>query len=493
MFTDLQFEEGSIMSTIAKQTKLLALIALSAAALSTPCHGQSVDRAPGIYAGAAQRDISPPLGMEITDYVRKNIGVHDPLFCRALVLEDAAGTSVALITADLIGAGFAACDELRQRVKKETGVSEVWFNCSHSHAARWLVPTPQEGRKRTDELAWDEGASLGARAESPEELQWNNRVHRVAVEIVTEAKKKMVPVTLRIGRAKAQVGFNRRMTRQDGSTYMGFNRNGPVVPWVNILVANARGTGKTVAVLFEHAAHPVTVPHTSQLVSADFPGAAVRRIREELGKDVIALFGQGCSANINSFPLRSKHEDADAAGRKLSDAVLKAVRESDLIQATTLNLRNSSIKLATQPLPSPELVAELTEKNKNHPARLKQLQKISQMHESGGTPPSRRFDVYGLMLGDEWCLVGMPYETFCQYELWIDENAPFKRTMVFSLTNGGRGYIGTDEALAMGAKGGYEAACLPNWGGHETMSPNLGPPAVGSEGIIKQAFESLWR
>jgi len=480
------------MSGIMKQTGLLALIALSAAAPSAPCCGQSVDREPGICAGAAQRDISPPVGMEITHYVRKNAGVHDPLFCRALVLEDAQGTSVALITVDLIGAGFAACDELRQRVKKETGVSEVWLNCSHSHASRWLVPTPQEGRKRTDELAWDEGAGRPI-TENPEEVKWNSGVHRAVVEIVTEAKKMMVPVTLRSGRAKAQVGFNRRITRPDGSTYMGVNRNGPVVPWVNVLVANARGTDKPVAVLFEHAAHPVTVPHTSKLVSADFPGAAVERIREKLGEDVVALFGQGCSGNINSFPLRSKHEDADAAGRKLGDAVLRAVGESDLIKATTLKLRSARAKLPTRALPSPELVADLVKKNKNHPARLKQLRKISQMHESGETPAPRRFDVYGLMLGDEWCLVAMPYETFCQYELWIDKNAPFKRTMVFSLTNGGRGYIGTDEAWAMGANGGYEAASLPNWGGHETMSPNLGPPAVGSEGIIKQAFESLWR
>ena len=50
----------------------------------------AAERKPGIYAGAAERDISPPEGLEITHYVRKNIGVHDSLFARALVLEDAA-------------------------------------------------------------------------------------------------------------------------------------------------------------------------------------------------------------------------------------------------------------------------------------------------------------------------------------------------------------------------------------------------------------------
>ena len=130
-----------------------------------------VDRAPGIHAGAAERDISPPVGLEILHPFRKNIGIHDPLFVRALVLEDAKGTSVAIITADMICAGFAACDELRDRVKKKAGVGEVWFNCSHSHSSRWLGASPTPGQKWTDELAWDEflDRPLG---EGTEEEKW---------------------------------------------------------------------------------------------------------------------------------------------------------------------------------------------------------------------------------------------------------------------------------------------------------------------------------
>ncbi len=64
--------------------------------------------------------------------------------------------------------------------------------------------------------------------------------------------------------------------------------------------------------------------------------------------------------------------------------------------------------------------------------------------------------------------------------------------MTFTLTNGGRGYIGSDKGLAMGPKGGYEAGCMPNWAAHEVMSPNLGPPAVGSEKIIQGAVTALW-
>ena len=67
--------------------------------------------------------------------------------------------------------------------------------------------------------------------------------------------------------------------------------------------------------------------------------AAVRRIREALGEDVIALFGQGCCGNINGYPLRSTHEKADDAGRKLGNAVLEAVKTSDPIQSESFSVR----------------------------------------------------------------------------------------------------------------------------------------------------------
>ena len=446
--------------------------------------------AESLLAGAAEKEITPPQGIEI-HAARPNVGIRDPLFLRALVLKDSTGTSVAIITADIICSGFTAMDEVRKRVKQKTGVHEVWFNCSHAHSSRWLRATPPAGNRWTDEMIWDEFYEHPLR-ENPEESAWNQKVHQTAVEVVAEAKKNLRPATLHAGRAAVQVGFNRRITDAKGWTSMGVNRDGPVVPWVNVLTAKDPKTEKPFAVLFEHPAHPVTVPPGNNLVSADFPGTAVARIRQQLGDDVIAMYGQGCCGDINSFPLRTSFADADAAGNKLGDAVLTAMQNSVPIHAKKITLGSRHIKLPTRALPSPESIAKWKKQNENHPARVNQLNKMTNAIEQGIKPPPRRFDVYGVMLGDQWCLVGMSYETFAEYELWIDQHAPFSHTMVFALTNGGRAYIGTDAALAMGPSGGYEAACLPNWGGHETMSPHLGPPAVGSEKEIHKAFESLW-
>ena len=63
---------------------------------------------------------------------------------------------------------------------------------------------------------------------------------------------------------------------------MEINEDGDVVPWVNVLVAR-RPSGDPLAVLFEHAAHPVIVHETSPLMSADYCGFAVGRGKERLG------------------------------------------------------------------------------------------------------------------------------------------------------------------------------------------------------------------
>ena len=95
-------------------------------------------------------------------------------------------------------------------------------------------------------------------------------------------------------------------------------------------------------------------------------------------------------------------------------------------------------------------------------------------------------------LGDEWGMVAFPHEMFCQYELWVDENAPFKHNMTLGMTNGCTGYVPDDEALSMGTKGGYEASCLPRLGGLSTGSKHYNPPAVGAEKIIKNLVSTLW-
>ena len=451
---------------------LLVMLTLSLHSDARADHHQS------FKAGAAQRDITVPVGTMITHYPRISKGVHDPLHARVFYLEDHHGNHVAIIGLDLIGAGFEVCDALRAEIKEKTGIDNTLIACSHNHSSVGLGPRPKE---IVDTVTG-----------------WTSETHDKILAMVAEAKANAEPVTLRMGRADVQVGFNRRILHpKSGHVYMGPNRKGPAVPWVNVLVADSRKTGKPIGLIFQHTAHPVIVPDRSRLISADYPGAAAKQISDALGPDVVTVFGQGGAGNINGFPLRSTHELADAAGRKLGDAVLKAIKEADVVEGNTLDVKFAQSWLPSNEVPSGQVWQQWVDgatsrDGKADQGKIDHLNRLKSLMDAGKNPPPRRFDAYAVMIGRDWCLVTMPHEMFCQYELWIDKNAPFKRTMTFAYTNGGQGYVAVDEAWRLKAKGGYEAGSLPNWGGNGSFTPFFGPPAVGSEKIIKDTIASMW-
>ena len=87
--------------------------------------------------GFAKRQITPPPGMELGGYAgyRPNSGVHDPLWCKVLLLEQEA-RRYALVVLDLMCADESLCDRIAAAVlplgiqKQHLIVSAI-----HSHAA----------------------------------------------------------------------------------------------------------------------------------------------------------------------------------------------------------------------------------------------------------------------------------------------------------------------------------------------------------------------
>ena len=409
-------------------------------------------------AGVCTRDMTFP---ELIG----NPSVHDRLFAKVLVLDDGEET-LCIICLDTVGPFFP---EVRERIHGQLGIKHTLINCSHTHA---------DARDSRDE-------------------GWERRMEELIFSAAEEAYASRVDVSLRVGRGSAQVGYNRRLADENGVVVMAFNKEGAVVPWVNTLSAYTED-GRPFAVLFEHAAHPV-ITMTSGDISADFPGHAANHITEELGGGITALFAQGCGANNNGFPVSFSiksgwHERAEEAGRKLGRGVLEAMLNSTEIKTDRLRVKSTRVTLPTQELPSMELWRESCERFRIlslHEYRRQEplLQSIKEMIERGEWSPSEvQFDINAVMIGTEWCLITLPSEIFCEYELWVDENAPFDHNMTFGYTNEGPGYIATDKELALGEKGGYEAGCFPSlW-----ANPVNRPLAVGMETIIKDGIASLW-
>ena len=411
-------------------------------------------------AGVAKRDVSFP---ELLGGVK----VHDPLFARVLILDDG-NDEVAIICLDMVEPWFP---EVRVKIQQQLGITLTLVNCSHTHSGMRTLHNDK----------------------------WQEAVGKLIYQAVEEAYADMVPVSLHVGRAPVRVAYNRY-----GDAF-----SQEELPWVNVLEARIED-GSTLAVLFEYAAHPV-ITIKGRALSADFPGYAIARIHEILGDKVMPIFAQGCGGNTNGypvgFPLGGPYENAANTGRKLGDAVLRAMRNATEIQTDELTIRSKTIML---PLRVPtrkkweEKVAHLKQESPVDENAMKSLQVLKGIIERE-EQPGLRYQINALMLGSEWCLLALQGEVFTEYELWVNAFAPFDHNMVFAFTNDSTyakptnsyaSYILTDKALALSIKKPREAeaSCAEALLTHRASThENVRLPyAVGIEVVIKEAIASLW-
>ena len=105
---------------LSKCTAVLVTMGLMIACIWIP----NVEAA-SMYAGVAVRNITA---------VAPTKHVHDPLYAKALVLDDGT-TKAVIICADIIGATETLTSEVRRRVQEELGINQknILLNASHNH------------------------------------------------------------------------------------------------------------------------------------------------------------------------------------------------------------------------------------------------------------------------------------------------------------------------------------------------------------------------
>lgn len=413
-----------------------------------------------LLAGVSEVKITPPaIGTFLIGPEKLSTGVHDELFARALVFDNGK-QRFAIVTTDLCGLDFTLVEAMRAKIERQTGIptNSIMLNSSHTHSAPLTV--------RWCESKWKEF----------EKSKWRKELLYKIIAAVKLAISNLQEAKLRFGRESVQIGFNRRLPTENGIV-MKPNPKGAVVPWVDVLRVDSTDK-KSVAVLFSYAAHPVIVHGASTLISADYPGYAVACVKKSLGNDVMAMFAQGCGGNINGEPLRGGFGKAKEAGTVLGKAVVRAARQSQLLPGNNLRSLSLELQLPFQKPPLPEEVKKVLKINEDdyEKARVKKgankeslwkaynivlalrdLYTITQKDEKR----TLKFEIQAFALGKEFCIVGMTHEPFAEYQLWVNEIAPFKHNMVFSHTNGCESYIPCEKDFALG---GYEAVAFPAFG-----------------------------
>ncbi|MEN6548117.1 MAG: hypothetical protein ABFE07_18925, partial [Armatimonadia bacterium] len=303
------------------------------------------------------------------------------------------------------------------------------------------------------------------------------------------AAERLAPARVGGGRGPVQVGINRRELR-DGQIVLGRDASKPVAPWVDVLRLDT-AEGAPLATLFMHACHPVTRAENSYEISADFPGVA-QRLVEGVYPGTTAMFGQGCSGNINSEPVRGTWEDVRRLGTMLGGEVVKVRETIATTDEARLAVTHERVELPLQKIPPMEqIVLEITGAEKAlaeaegrssaaatlYKAFLATWRKLREMTEREEELEPMVFPLQGIAIGDT-ALVALPGEVFVEYALHAEEVSPFGQTLCLGCSNGSGTYVPTAAALE---EGGYEVSFTPLWWGRL-------PFAAEMEGVLREGI-----
>lgn len=413
-----------------------------------------------LRAGFAKVDITPPLGVPYLAFEPRQAPferVHDPLFARALVIDNGvAGERVAIVSADalgfsrdVLGPGRDFVEDTRSRIAAHTGISpdRILIAATHAHS------TPQ-----TTHIAPAE--------ESPALVNWVQTLAGLLVQSVLRAAADVQPARLAAGSGLAPgIAWNRRIVGDDGRLYRLPSRPANAVKEPRddrvpiLLVRRAHDCG----ILCNFCCHPVTV-QAQPAVSADYPGVACRVVEEGLAP-AVCMFLQGAAGDVNPVRHTSGFEDVEVYGLTLGREVLRVV-------ATLLSSRGPEVpadlrverRLLTLPsrvsADAPALRAEWEWKlsvERRQGIAWGPTRDALRLLDLGGAPVPCELQV--LRLGRA-VIAAVPGELFCEFGLRLraEAEAGGATLLVAGYSNG---YVGYLPSRAAYDEGGYETSFGP--------------------------------
>ena len=411
-----------------------------------------------LMAGVSLVDISPGPGIELAGYPhhpRYNKGIHDPLYAGCICLDDGT-TKLALVCMDLVMYSKKEVRRVREEIARLTPIpaANLMITCSHTHSGPWA-----SGRLDLEALEQHLQPDPGFMAD----------LHRKLVSLVKEAWD---------GRFEASIGVEKGFCGREKG--VGGNRRNPneiadPEVWV---VAVKDPAGKIRGCMVKYTLHPTFLHSDSFLVSADYPGC-IRKCLAEKKPGMAFLFAQGCSGNQSPryFRTGKTYDEAMRVGYAIGEEAARVLDAMEYSTDARLLVKAVGIEVETRTLPPVEearkaeaaaranwekVKAESTVERDIWNAELrflgaedtlgyvlvKERGEHLELHED-----EMPVEVQVIGIGDAR-IVGLQGEVFVEFGITIQYQAPFDKTFVIELANGGApGYACTARAYA---QGGYE-------------------------------------
>lgn len=390
---------------------LTALLLLALPAFSAGDKSTQIDVGVGIV------DITPTEEIVLagSPSPKKTAEVKSRLFVRALVLS-ANRKKGAIVTLDTLKYPVHLVQEARTRIEQTTGIpaSDVIICAPHTHRGPLWSYYP------------------------------DHLVTSIA-DAVALAASDHVPCTVGAAHGRVEGVSQCRRVIKEGHAWNVWQLKPDEVgkypeedeadPDFDVLALKSED-GKFKAILHNFACHPTSSPQP--LISADYPGDTEKRVQEQIGYEVPALFLTGACGDVNPTSIAR----SDLFGEKLGDEIVRCLGQLAPIANPTLTIENREFKMPGRE--NPEFKEE--EITRNWPAQLEHYRKAFDVMKERAQPTYPYF-MTGIRIGEDFAIVTNANEIFCRIGVNIKSQSPFKYTMVAEQTNGAHGYVPTAKAF----------------------------------------------
>lgn len=428
----------------------------------------SVDGEAGLFAGFAEIDISPEIGMEQPGGYGKvyHKSFHDPCKVRTVVFYDGK-KKVAVVGIDALIVHRSLVLSVRKKVQKSCGIpaESILIAASHSHSSGPTGMIQPGQYDHADSLA----KSLAYEKSSCADPKYLELVKEKMTEAICRANNSLEESRIGVGTGREEeVAFNRRFHMGNGLTYTHPGQGnseiiksaGPVDPEVGVIgVWNNQGKCKGCIVNF--ACHATTNPGG---ISANWIYYLEQTIRGAMGPDCVVIFLAGASGdvtqvnNLNPYRNRTGEDWARFVGARVGAEAVKVLLSMPRGEMIPLDVRSKVMEIKRRS-PDPERVKQCIQLVKKSPEEVGSTEwtfakEIVLLDALIKNEPFEQIEVQALQIGPV-VFITNPAEYFCQYGLEIKSKSPFTFTFPVSLANGSVGYVPVKDAFGPGG-GGYE-------------------------------------
>ena len=403
-------------------------------------------------------DITPPVGMAICGNIRNdNIsrGVHDPLFCNAVLCEHEQ-TKVLFLVMDWAGIEAKDASSIRERMGRALDIPavNVIVSATHTHSGPYTIEMINDDEKEADKVREYLLDSIG---------KIENAVNKLP--------ESLEQVSLWSASCEVEgLSFCRRLKMADGKVVMNWNEVDPTdvvcatgEPDKEMTVIGFKrtdGTWQTIMINF--ALHPAICVGRDWLWSADWVHYLRESLRTTYAEKPVVYFVNGAQGDVNHLNYEKFNLDAFPEAQRYGcslaehvDNILGSARQ----MKDGLQIVSGAVALYKRRIPKEWIVwakAKWRHCNGVIPELLHGIPSEYYAKEIIAMEPQQGdkhiFPMTAVKLG-EVAFVTLPGEIFSSVALEIKKSSPHRKTAVMGLSLGNCGYIPDAKAFL---EGGYE-------------------------------------